>query len=341
MTLAADSGGTAHPAQLLADALTALKRLGVTERPVFDRILRSTLEQHTGYLGFWSVWEPNALDGRDQEWVNRQGHDDTGRYIPFWNRSRGRINLEPNVFYETPGVGDFYLRPRREGRETAIEPYEYPVAGERRLIATQGAPIVVDGRCVGVAGFDIAVEDIPAAAPSGSDNPLEAVIGGSCVFLRAGSRTGKLSYCSSSSRKLLEHYVGPIRRDELPAVLQRALETNTRRANPSSGERAALEFARLGRELQVYPFEHAATGPGLWLFERNVAAPARELSAREREVLDWLSAGKTNAEIGTILGISVHTVKRHVERVLQKLEVPNRAAATARAIDRHNLNAVS
>jgi DNA-binding CsgD family transcriptional regulator len=337
MMLAADSCGAAHPAQLLADSLTALKRLGVTERSVFDRILRSTLERHTGYLGFWSVWEPNALDGRDQEWVNCQGHDDTGRYIPFWNRSHGQINLEPNVFYETPGVGDFYLRPRRERRETVIEPYEYPVAGERRLIATQGAPIVVDGRCVGVAGFDIAVEDIPAAAPSDSENPLEAVIGGSCLFLRPGSSAGKLAYCSSRSRRLLERYVGPMRRDELPAVLQRALETRSTRGN----ERAALEFRRLGRELQVHPFEHAATGPGLWLFERTVAAPAHELSARESEVLDWLSAGKTNAEIGTILGISVHTVKRHVEKVFQKLEVPNRAAATARAIDRTGLGAVS
>jgi DNA-binding CsgD family transcriptional regulator len=335
MMPAAHSCGAGHPARLLADALTALKRLGVTDRTVFDRILRCTLERNPNYLGFWSVWEPNALDGLDDEYVNHQGHDDTGRYIPFWNRSHGQINLEPNVFYETPGVGEFYLRPRRERRETAIEPYEYPVAGERRLIATQGAPIMLDGRCVGVAGFDIAVEDIPGAAATSGDNPLEAVMGGSCITLRPGNEGGKLAYCSSRSRELLERYVGPVRRGELPTALQRALEARGTRTSCCNGDGGSpLDFRLPGSELLVHAFEHCATGPGLWLLERSVADPGRDLSAREREVLDWLSAGKTNAEIATILGISVHTVKRHVEKVLQKLEVPNRAAATARAIDR-------
>jgi hypothetical protein len=185
-----------HPALLLADTLSALKLLGVTDRSVFDRILRTTLEQHTGYLGFWSVWEPNALDGRDHEFVNRSGHDDTGRYIPFWNRGSGSITLEPNQYYETPGVGEFYLRPRREGRETVIEPYEYPVAGESRFITTQVAPIIVDGRCVGAAGLDIAVEDIPSA---GADNALEALLACGCVFLRAGGGAGKVAYSTPSS----------------------------------------------------------------------------------------------------------------------------------------------
>src|ERR1700712_2220759 len=97
------SPATRRPAQTLADALATLKQLGVTDRRVFDGILRSMLENNRHYLGFWSVWEPNALDGRDDEYVNQQGHDDTGRYIPFWNRGSGVIAVEPNVFYETPG----------------------------------------------------------------------------------------------------------------------------------------------------------------------------------------------------------------------------------------------
>jgi DNA-binding CsgD family transcriptional regulator len=301
-----------HPAQLLADTLSALKLLGVTDRSVFDRILRGTLEQHTRYLGFWSVWEPNALDGRDHEFVNRSGHDDTGRYIPFWNRGSGNIELEPNQYYETPGVGEFYLRPRRERRETVIEPYEYPVAGESRFITTQVAPIVVDGRCVGAAGLDIAVEDIAGA---GSDNPLEAVLGCGCVFLHAGPTRSRLAYCSGRSRELLERFVGPVRSGELPPALARALQ--------SAPEGSPIEYRRNARELIVRPFSHRVTGPGLWLFERR----HQDMSAREREVLGWLREGKTNAEIGTILGISVHTVKRHVEKVLHKLGAPNRAAA--------------
>src|SRR5690606_38548631 len=54
---------------------------------------------------------------------------------------------------------------------------------------------------------------------------------------------------------------------------------------------------------------------------------AGRLSPRECEVLEWIAAGKTNAEIAIILGLSVHTVKRHVEHVLEKLGVENRRAA--------------
>ncbi|HEX4352491.1 MAG TPA: LuxR C-terminal-related transcriptional regulator [Polyangiales bacterium] len=305
-----------HPARLLADTLTSLKRLGITERAVLDEILRSALETHAAFLGFWSVWEPNALDGRDHEFVNQRGHDATGRYIPFWNRGGGAIAVEPNVFYETPGVGEFYLRPRREGRETIIEPYEYPVAGERRLIATQVAPIFYAGRCVGAAGFDLAVEDVPRAAGEEFDNPLEDRFGCGFIFLR-GAATERVGYCSSRSRQLLNRYVGPFVGRELPLRLRRTFELR---------ESAAFSFRAEHSELIVRRFDHALTGPGLLLLERVHASNAR-LSARESEVYAWLRQGKTNGEIATILGISLHTVKRHVEKVLHKLDVPNRSAA--------------
>jgi transcriptional regulator EpsA len=54
------------------------------------------------------------------------------------------------------------------------------------------------------------------------------------------------------------------------------------------------------------------------------------LSAREVEVLDWISMGKTNHEIGIILDISAFTVKNHVQRVFKKLNVANRAQAVSK-----------
>lgn len=55
--------------------------------------------------------------------------------------------------------------------------------------------------------------------------------------------------------------------------------------------------------------------------------PLDALSPREREVYHWLSLGKSNEEIGIILGISHHTVKNHLERIFQKLGVNNRYEA--------------
>jgi len=53
------------------------------------------------------------------------------------------------------------------------------------------------------------------------------------------------------------------------------------------------------------------------------------LTLREREVLGWLARGKTNAEIGMILGISSATVGKHLEHIYPKLGVENRTAAAS------------
>lgn len=58
------------------------------------------------------------------------------------------------------------------------------------------------------------------------------------------------------------------------------------------------------------------------------------LSARERECLQWVAAGKSDWEIGTILSISEKTVATHVDRVKHKLKVTTRAQAIVAALRR-------
>lgn len=55
-----------------------------------------------------------------------------------------------------------------------------------------------------------------------------------------------------------------------------------------------------------------------------------QLSGREIEIMDWVRQGKTNFEIGMILNISTFTVKNHMQRILRKLNVTNRAQATSK-----------
>jgi DNA-binding CsgD family transcriptional regulator len=66
----------------------------------------------------------------------------------------------------------------------------------------------------------------------------------------------------------------------------------------------------------------AASGP----------APSEPLTAREREVLGWLTSGKTDKDIGDILGISPRTVHKHLQRVYEKLGVETRTAAVMRTM---------
>jgi DNA-binding CsgD family transcriptional regulator len=66
----------------------------------------------------------------------------------------------------------------------------------------------------------------------------------------------------------------------------------------------------------------------LRMFDFNVGARQRvALSAREREVLEWVSVGKSNEVIASILNISPHTVDTHLRRIFRKLESFNRTEA--------------
>lgn len=56
------------------------------------------------------------------------------------------------------------------------------------------------------------------------------------------------------------------------------------------------------------------------------------LTAREAEVLFWISKGKTNRDIAEILSISHRTVNKHLEQAYVKIGVENRASATARVL---------
>ncbi|TWF54876.1 response regulator transcription factor [Neorhizobium alkalisoli] len=55
------------------------------------------------------------------------------------------------------------------------------------------------------------------------------------------------------------------------------------------------------------------------------------LTQRESEVLMWIAKGKSNKDIGDILGLSSRTVNKHLEQIYVKLGVENRASAAVRA----------
>lgn len=57
------------------------------------------------------------------------------------------------------------------------------------------------------------------------------------------------------------------------------------------------------------------------------------LTPREVEILYWLAQGKTNAEIGLILGSNFRTIKKHLEHIYKKLGVENRTSASIRALE--------
>jgi transcriptional regulator EpsA len=79
----------------------------------------------------------------------------------------------------------------------------------------------------------------------------------------------------------------------------------------------------------LLPYLHLALQRIASAAQRPAVAPA--VSPRQAEILQWLREGKSNEEIGRLLGISALTVKNHLQRLYRQLGVSNRTHAVARS----------
>ena len=201
-------------AKNMVDTLAALKAQGVTDRAIFDAVIRKALEENKVLLGAWSGWEPNALDGRDADFVNSAGSDASGRYVPYWNRASGSVALEPLVDYDKAGAGDYYQLPKSLGRPVAIEPYLYKISGKDVLMMSFGLPIMVNGAYQGTGGVDLGLSDLSARISE--IHPFET------GFVEVVSQSGILA----SSRDVAELGKSLPADDPRLAAVKQALETN-------------------------------------------------------------------------------------------------------------------
>ncbi|MFV3410026.1 methyl-accepting chemotaxis protein [Bdellovibrio bacteriovorus] len=148
----------------VAHILESFKKRGNTGRSQVAEALREILEKNKFVIGTWTGWEPNAWDGKDSEYVSVQGHDETGRFVPYLNWEKGKSSLTPLVGYAKQGEGDYYLVPKQRLKETMVEPYLYPIDGVQVLMTSAVVPIVIDGKFVGVAGVDLPLKDLQKKA---------------------------------------------------------------------------------------------------------------------------------------------------------------------------------
>ena len=146
------------------------------------------------------------------------------------------------------------------------------------------------------------------------------------------SRLGVVKFVSEHTRKLVTSYVGPFNDGRLPPSLLASLEQ-------SWHQRCGVPFfvERDGRRLMIRPLLTSDPDEIVLLVQEQrhpVDQPLRRhaLTPREHEVLWWVTEGKTNPEIGIILGRSARTVQIHLNRVYRKLGVETRTAAAAVAL---------
>jgi DNA-binding CsgD family transcriptional regulator len=91
-----------------------------------------------------------------------------------------------------------------------------------------------------------------------------------------------------------------------------------------------LDLARVHSKRVAIP-NHLEREPALTGASLHIAG----LTPRETEILHWVAEGKRDGEIAIIVGASVRTIHKHVQRILFKLGVENRTAAAIEAMRRN------
>ena len=151
--------------------------------------------------------------------------------------------------------------------------------------------------------------------------------------LLISNRQGDVLFATRQAQILLDTFFSVAPKHHLPEELQTWL-TGPDSQKPLSvthrkrGEIEIDHFAlSTSGNLSLMRMEHRNGGKG------PKALLALGLTAREAEVLYWISEGKTNPEIAIILDSSINTVKKHANNLFAKIGVETRTAAARAALN--------
>jgi DNA-binding CsgD family transcriptional regulator len=152
----------------------------------------------------------------------------------------------------------------------------------------------------------------------------------------------RIEWATACARALLHRYwpAGTRHRDRLPETLRqwvRERDAQMSQTDDLPDRQAPLVIDQRHARL-IVRYLRKGMGQFLLFEEQRSEMPTQPLaefglSKRETEILGWIVQGKTNPEIGTILGISRRTVQKHLERIYVRLGVENRHAAMTLAFE--------
>lgn len=198
---------------------------------------------------------------------------------------------------------------------TGLSAQEHVVAGlQAGGVDYVTKPVVIE-ELVARLGTHIVNSRLLQSARSALDTSGQAVI--------ACNADGRFLW---GSQKTVEHF------DSLAAVLeapgtvawiQSCLSRPVSAVAPFEAGEVTLQFMGVTANQEILIKVLRGSGSS----KEEVLSEAFGLTLREAEVLFWLTMGKTNKDISTILSLSPRTVNKHLEQVFQKMGVDNRTSA--------------
>ena len=123
-------------------------------------MLANLLGSGGSVVGVYTLWEPDAFDGMDLGFADTQGHDDTGRFAPYWYRTGEDEILISALMasdaHAPEGEPAAWYTGARESRLPQVgEPVWVSHQGTDRLVTSLSVPIVANDNFYGVVGVDL------------------------------------------------------------------------------------------------------------------------------------------------------------------------------------------
>lgn len=170
------------------DAILSLRgtEKGIS-RESYTELLKDLVRSDPSIFGIYTAWEPNAFDGRDEEYRNKPDHDDTGRYIPWVARAGDTVAVDPCTYYldENDPDSDWYHGTKKAMHNRAYDPASWEFQGGTVTVVDYIVPIIEDGAFSGVLAAEVEISDlqneIKAIRPY--ETGFAAVISGSGVVI--------------------------------------------------------------------------------------------------------------------------------------------------------------
>lgn len=172
----------------------------------------------------------------------------------------------------------------------------------------------------------------------------ETALNNSPFAVMTSTKSGKITWLPESGKSWLTEYTElagiawPIDVGyDLPVALLSWLHKQTNSIDKLESFEANHKDVHFSVKLSVCNY----TDEYLLLLERqskqwdlDAMRTSLSLTFREAEILMWISRGKTNKEMGLILGTSPRTINKHLEHIFEKLGVVTRAAAVSMALQK-------
>lgn len=167
---------------------------GQPSRQLVISEMKRTIDLSDNIFGVAITYEPNKFDGRDSDFINMEGSDAKGQFMPYIT-TKDRISYASELcFYDTytEEQNRWYTVPKGTHKVYMTEPTTYPVQGEDVTLVSIVVPIMRDNAFVGVVSIDTTIDylqtEIEKVKPMGG---FSQIISENGIFVANGVDSNK------------------------------------------------------------------------------------------------------------------------------------------------------